>query len=154
MVELLAREELLKYNCSATDPDDLKCMLRMRKEFFLNEDGLLYRKAYFKTTDKRVNQFVMPRQFRKRTVIVCHEDYGHLGMDQVLILLQERFYWPKISEDVHSYIRTCERCAQFKQTPEREEMCDEGHRRRSEFNSGGQSLHHLALSSCWCISSS
>ena len=40
MVELVALEELLKYNCSATDPDDLKCMLRMRKEFFLNEDGL------------------------------------------------------------------------------------------------------------------
>ena len=43
-------------------------------------------------------------------------------MDRVLILLQERFYWPKMSEDVRNYIRMCERCVHFKQTPEQEEM--------------------------------
>ena len=53
---------------------------------------------------------------------VCHEDYGHLGMDRVQILLQERFYWPKMSEDVRTVIRTCERCMHFKMTPQHEEM--------------------------------
>ena len=53
---------------------------------------------------------------------MCHDDYGHLGMDRVLILLQERFYWPKMSDDVRNYIRMCERCVCFKQTPEQEEM--------------------------------
>ena len=64
----------------------------------------------------------MPQQFRKRTVRVCHEDYGNLGMDRVQILLQERFYWPKMSEDGRTVIRTCERCMHFKTTPQREEM--------------------------------
>ena len=71
----------------------------MRKDLFL-DSGLLYRKAYFKTTNKLVHQFVMPVQFRKHTVMVCHDDYGHLGMDRVLVLLQERYFWPKMSEDV------------------------------------------------------
>ena len=53
---------------------------------------------------------------------MCHDDHGHLGMDRVLILLQERFYWPKMSNDVRNYIRICERCVCFKQTPEQEEM--------------------------------
>ena len=121
VVDLLQSGNLLTYNCEKTDLDDMKCMLRLRKEFFLSND-LLYRKAYFKNTNKTMNQFVMPRQFRKRTVLVCHEDYGHLGMDRVLVLLQEQFYWLKMSEDVRIYIRMCERCVRFKQTPEQEEM--------------------------------
>ena len=43
-------------------------------------------------------------------------------MDRVQILLQERFYWPKMSKDVRTVIRTCERCMHFKTTAQREEM--------------------------------
>ena len=38
--------------------------------------------------------------FRKRTVISCHDQFGHLGMDKTLIILQERFLWPKMNDDV------------------------------------------------------
>ena len=85
------------------DPADLKSMMRLRRDFFM-EGGLLYRKASFKASGKQVDQFVMPRQFRKWTVRVCHEGYGHLGMDHVQVLLQERFHWPKMSEDVRTII--------------------------------------------------
>ena len=82
LLELLENDNLGTYNCTKDVPSDLKCMLRLQKDFFL-EKGLLYRKAYFKMTDKHVNQFVMPQQFQRRTVQSCHEDYGHLGMDRV-----------------------------------------------------------------------
>ena len=95
--------------------------MRQRKDLFL-DNGLLYRKAYFKTTNKLIHQFVMPLQFRKRTVMVCHDDYGHLGMDRVLILLQERYFWPKMSEDVQIYIRQCDRCMRFKKSKEKTEL--------------------------------
>ena len=121
LIELLESDQLGTYNCTKDDPVDLKCMLRLWKDFFL-EKGLLYRKAHFKITDKHVNQFVMPQQFQKRTVGSCHEDYGHLGMDRVQVLLQERFYWPKLSEDVRIVIRSCERCLRFKQKPQQDEM--------------------------------
>ena len=43
-------------------------------------------------------------------------------MDHVQILLQERFYWPKMSEDVRTIIRSCECCMHFKTTPQHDEM--------------------------------
>ncbi|MCG8622444.1 MAG: DDE-type integrase/transposase/recombinase, partial [Proteobacteria bacterium] len=121
LIELLETDKLTDYVTKSQDPPDLKCMLRLRKDFFMDQK-LLYRKAYFKLTDKRVNQFVMPQQFRKCTVQVVHEDYGHLGMDRVLILLQERFYWPKMSEDVRDFIRSCDRCVRFKQKPQKDKL--------------------------------
>ena len=37
-------------------------------------------------------------------------------------LLQERFFWPKMAEDVHMHIHTCDRCLRFKEPQERSEM--------------------------------
>ena len=73
-------------------------------------------------TGKQINQFVMPMKFRKCTVTICHEDYGHLGMDRVLVLLQEQYFWPKMLEDVQKYIRQCDRCMQFKENKEQTEL--------------------------------
>ena len=112
LIELCESGKLLNYDTTKEDPADLKSMVRLRRDFFM-EGGLLYQKASFKASGKQVDQFVMPQQFRKLTVRVCHEDYGHLGMDRVQILLQERFYWPKMSEDVRTIIRSCERCTHF-----------------------------------------
>ena len=53
--------------------------------------------------------------------MALHDDYGHLGMEKTLNLLQERFFWPKI-EDVCNHIRTCERCTRYKQPLEREKL--------------------------------
>ena len=73
-------------------------------------------------TGKQVDQFVMPTKFRKRTVTICHEDYGHLGMDRVLVLLQERYFWIKMSEDIRKYIRQCDRYVRFKKKKEQTEL--------------------------------
>ena len=66
----------MNYNTTKKDPADLKSMIRLRKDFFM-EGGLLYRKASFEAAGKQVDQFVMPQQFCKQTIRVCHEDYGH-----------------------------------------------------------------------------
>ena len=121
IVTLIRTEKLASYECQKTDPDDLKGLLRQRKELFL-DNGLLYSKAYFKTTNKLVHQFIMPIKFCKCTVMVCHDDYGHLGMDRVLVLLQEQYFWPKMSEDVRVYIRQCDRCMRFKKPKEQTEL--------------------------------
>ena len=54
--------------------------------------------------------------------MALHDDFGHLGMEKTLGLLKDRFFWPKMSEDVRQYIRTCEWCTRFKQPVERAEM--------------------------------
>ena len=121
VLSLFESKQLSTHNCKKTDPDNFKGFLRLKKDLFLN-NGLLYRKSFFRMTGKQVNQFVMPTKFRKRTVMICHEDYGHLGMDRVLILLQEWYFWPKMSEDVRKYIRQCNRCVQFKTKKEQTEL--------------------------------
>ena len=52
LINLLHGNKLASYSCNKEDPEDLKCMIRMRKEFFL-EGPLLYRKAYLKIQIKR-----------------------------------------------------------------------------------------------------
>ena len=36
--------------------------------------------------------------------------------------MQARFFWPKMADEIRTYIRSCARCFRFKQTPEQEEM--------------------------------
>ena len=54
----------MSYDTTQGDPADLKSMMRLRKDFFI-ENGLLYRRASFKMTEKQMDQFVMPQQFCK-----------------------------------------------------------------------------------------
>ena len=65
---------------------------------------------------------VLPAEFRKRIVLACHDEMGHMGMDRVLLLLQDRVYWPAMSRDVRDHIRTCGRCERFKSVQEEEEI--------------------------------
>ena len=69
-----------------------------------------------------VAQFVLPKRFVHKVILTCHDDNGHLGMERTLGLLQERFFWPKMAEDVCTHIHTCGRCLRFKQPQERAEM--------------------------------
>ena len=121
VLDLFQSGQLSTYNCQKSDLDDLKGFMRLRKDLFL-DNRLLYRKAFFRTTGKQVNQFVMPTKFRKCTVRICHEDYGHLGMDRVLVLLQERYFWPKMLEDIRTFIRQCDRSVRFKKKKEQTEL--------------------------------
>ena len=118
---MIRTKKLASYECQKTDANDLKGLIRLRKDLFL-DNGLLYCKAYFKTTNKLIHQFVKLVQFHKLTVMVCHDDYGHLSMDRVLILLQERYFWPNMSEDVVIYIRQCDRCMRFTKSKEKTEL--------------------------------
>ena len=69
-----------------------------------------------------VTQFVLPKRFICKVILTCHDDNGHLEMERTLGLLQERFLWPKMAEDVCIHICTCDRCLKFKQPQEKAEM--------------------------------
>ena len=52
----------------------------------------------------------------------CHDDIGHLGVERMLNLLQDRFYWPIMPQDVENHVRTCGYCLRFKAKPEVAEL--------------------------------
>ena len=95
--------------------------MKYRKNLFLN-NGLLYQKVTLKNHLEPVTQFVLPKRFIHKVILACHYDNGHLGMERTLGPLQERFFWPKMAEDVHIHICTCDRCLRFKQPQEKAEM--------------------------------
>ena len=44
---------------------------------------------------------------------------GHLGIERTTSLLNDRFYWPGMENDIEEYVKTCPRCLKFKAIPER-----------------------------------
>ena len=95
--------------------------LKMRKSLVVI-DGLLCRKVQLKHHQTEINQFVLPPAYRKRVILACHDEMGHLGMDRTLLLLQDRVYWPRMSKDVRDHIRTCDRCERAKDREDKEEI--------------------------------
>ena len=59
-----------------------------------------------KNHSEQIFQFVLPRNFIRKVILAYHDDNGHLGMERILGLLQEWFFWPKMAEDVRKHIRT------------------------------------------------
>ena len=55
-------------------------------------------------------------------IFACHDDNGHLGIERTLDLLQERFFWLKMADDVCIHTCTCDWCTRFKQPQEKTEM--------------------------------
>ena len=83
---------------------------------------MLYRRVSLKNHQGPISQFVLPKCFVCKVILACHDDSCHLGMERTLGLLQERFFWPKMADDVHIHMCTCDRCTRFKQPQERSEM--------------------------------
>ncbi|MDR3425806.1 DDE-type integrase/transposase/recombinase, partial [Silvimonas sp.] len=51
------------------------------------------------------------RSLRQRLCVVAHQgEAGHRGIDNTLRLLNERFVWPNIENDVRTYVRQCLHC--------------------------------------------
>ena len=121
VTQLLKSNKLSTYVAQEMDSSSMRILLKYRKNLFLN-NKLLYWKLILKNHPEPVAQFMLPKRFICKVILACHDDNGHLGMERTLGLLQERFFWPKMAEDVHTHIRTCERCLKFKHPQERAEM--------------------------------
>ena len=67
-------------------------------------------------------QLVLPEAFRKQVLQGCHDDFGHLRIEQTIDLLRDHFYWPEILTDTTKHIKQCERCLRFKALPEKAPM--------------------------------
>ena len=98
VLELVMANQHLQYKFQKDDNPGSRIILHFRDNLKL-VDGLLYHKWIYKNEITYL-QFLLPCNFRKRTVILCHDQFGHLGMDKTFILLQERFFWPKMNDDV------------------------------------------------------
>ena len=81
-----------------------KSLLNQWKCLHLNDAGVMVRKT------KHRSQLVLPEKYRNLVYVELHEKMGHLGVERVTQLAQERFYWPYLSDDVKHYVQNVCQC--------------------------------------------
>ena len=95
IIKMIESRQLTKRKLQGKDSSEVKSFLRNKKSLKLVKD-VLYRKSYSdnSTSKKTLWQLVVPKFFRERALLGCHDDVGHQGIVRALSLLREKFYWP------------------------------------------------------------
>ena len=119
VIKLIESGQLLKRKLHRKDSPEVKSLLRIRKNLKLTK-AILYRKSYSdnSSSKKVLWQLVVPKAYRLRALVGCHDDAGHQGRMRTLSLLRERFFWPGMQEEATQYLLKCPRCLKRKSTPQ------------------------------------
>ena len=98
----------------------IRTLLRRWDELELIE-GLLYIKIRDQVTNTYSPRLVAPEGVRNQILTMLHNDRpaGHLGREKTLAKVKQHVYWPGMAEDVATWVRQCDRCAQRKPGPGR-----------------------------------
>ena len=115
IIKLIESGQLRKRKQHGKDTPEVKSLLRIRKSLKLVKD-ILYRKTYTdNSSSKKVQwQLVVPKAYRSRALVGCHDDVGHQGRMRTLSLLRERFYWPGMQTEAMQHVQQCTRCLRRK----------------------------------------
>jgi hypothetical protein len=70
------------------------------------KNGILYHKE----------QLVLAHKFKRMVYRELHEEIGHLGVERVLDLARQRFFWPNMRKDIEHVIHHVCRCLKQKQS--------------------------------------
>ena len=121
IIQLMRDGEWTTYQYSKDEPSSMKIYVKVRSDLEL-ENGLLYRRLRLKDHDVDTYQFVVPVKYRLVALDLLHNQFDHLGIDRTTALSCERFFWPKMSEEIRTYIQNCEHCLRYKQKSEWAEL--------------------------------
>ena len=83
------------------------------KEQLLIKNGLLYQKTQEGQADEIVFQFVVPQRHRSAALDGCHREVAHEGQRCSTALMQERFWWPGMTQDLRNRIKKCGHCRKY-----------------------------------------
>lgn len=98
-------------SCRLPNNPEMRALL---KEFdnLTMKRGVMHRSTTVQ--DKERLQIVLPSEYRPLALKGLHDDIGHLGRDKTLQLVRDRYYWPKMTADVESKVKGCDRCIRRK----------------------------------------
>lgn len=80
--------------------------------------GLLFRVVQ-RQQQEECRQLVLPQKYRTMVLQSLHDETGHLGVDKTTALIKDRFYWPKMSNEIDQYVKNCGKCILRKTQPQR-----------------------------------
>ena len=78
------------------------CLLLKEWRRLVIRDGIMYRRVQ---DDQRgvMEQLVLPERLRTSVKTALHDDSGHLGFERTLHMIRERFYWPKMFQEIKAW---------------------------------------------------
>ena len=108
------REGMLEQDWSKkTDPPKLSQYRRERNNLVMQR-GILYRQARPTESEETLLQLVLPTAQREVALRGCHDEVSHLGLECMLDLMHDRFFWPCMAAQVREHIGKCHPCLAFK----------------------------------------
>ena len=92
IIKLIESDQLFKRRLHRKDSQEVKALLRIKKNLKLTKD-ILYRKSFSdnSSSKKVLWQLVVPKAYRARALSGCHDDVGHQGRMRTLSLLRDSF---------------------------------------------------------------
>ena len=79
-----------------------------------SKEGVLYRQARPRELEETLLQLVLPAAHREVALRGCHDEVGHLGLECMLDLMHDRFFWPHMATQAKEHIGKCHLCLAFK----------------------------------------
>ena len=76
--------------------------------------GIIYRKILPKESQQALFQLILPAAHRETALRGCHNEVGHLGLEQMLDVLCDHFFWPCMAVQAREHIDKCHPCLTFK----------------------------------------
>ena len=81
------------------------------------KNGVLMRRWDILDTNEVYRQGIIPFGHRRIVLKYSHDikASGHLGIKKTLSKIRQRYYWPRLQNDVKAYVSGCDICARRKQ---------------------------------------
>uniref|UniRef100_A0A3B3QR63 Gypsy retrotransposon integrase-like protein 1 n=1 Tax=Paramormyrops kingsleyae TaxID=1676925 RepID=A0A3B3QR63_9TELE len=116
VIDIVNTGKRLSYRVRQKEDREIQLMLRVQDQLVIN-NSVLYRRRL--NRGELFFQLVLPKKYRAMALEALHDSVGHMGFERTIDLVRARFYWPKMSTDVDSKLRTCERCIRRKAKAEK-----------------------------------
>ena len=94
---------------------EARCLWKERKSLYLDREVLCRKRIVHGRESK---QLVLPLCMRRKVFEALHTNMGHPGRDKTLEAIRLRYFWPKMTAQVDSWIKSCDRCLRRKSVPD------------------------------------
>ena len=113
---------LEEYLLMVVNSHDAKAYGDRQKDFTLLNDMLFINDTPKGSTDTAL-LFVVLASKRQAALDLCRRDVGHQGRDRTYLLLQERFWWPKMRTQMMMTLQNCEKCKVYEKKDPKAPLC-------------------------------
>ena len=105
---------VIPFVCKGFKPKVLeiaKIRCKAARKYLLQFDRLILKQSVlhhiYISNDVETHQLVLPLEYHQTVLRMLHDDYGHQGLDRILALVRERFYWSTMNHDATEYVTNC-----------------------------------------------